>query len=388
MSLNPIKSCRVYIEQGMIKIDFRTQKSAPLPAGKSDNRFRLSTGKTVSKTALKEVEKIKEELSLAHYKALMSTPQNKECVLFSDIAEKALEEAAVNRRKVDGTLDYQRILNKDILPTFGAISMKEIKPAHIKRWQVKMAEGRGSQSRFNKRFTALKTVLDYAHVNGFIDTNPISAVNRNSPLLAKAVSNSMDYFSIAEREKILNSLPASLNKDEIYKHTFILTFLHVALLIGARTGEIMCLKWKDINFENGLITIERSIRKGIISTTKTGTTRTVPMVKRLKGALEKWREQSRGEYLFPVRFKGSPYTDSRSIVDTMFKPLLKRLNIPFRKLYSTRATFASLAIEQGISVAIVSLCLGHSTTATTQRYYVRFGHLDATNTRLELEKIA
>jgi integrase len=165
-------------------------------------------------------------------------------------------------------------------------------------------------------------------------------------------------------------------------------FLYVAFLTGARTGEIMALKWEDIDFSAKTITIRRSIRRGTISVTKTDTVRVVPMVRRLTDVLLKWKDNTHGEYVFPIPNKGTPYRDSRGIVDSKFKPMLKRLEIPYKILYSTRATFASIAVEKGISVPIVSTCLGHSNIATTQRYYIRMGNLDTDNTRSELEKMA
>ena len=165
-------------------------------------------------------------------------------------------------------------------------------------------------------------------------------------------------------------------------------FLHVGFLCGARTGEIMSLEWDSIDFENNLITISTSMRKGILGVTKTDQVRIVPMVKRLSEALLKWKSTARTKYVFPIPNKGVPYKDSRSIVDSKFKPMLKQLNIPYKLLYSTRHTFASLAVEHGVSVSIVSQCLGHNNISTTQRFYIRMGNLDFENSRAALEKLA
>ena len=72
----------------------------------------------------------------------------------------------------------------------------------------------------------------------------------------------------------------------------------------------------------------------------------------------------------------------------MYKPLLQRVGIPYKILYSTRSTFASLAAERGVSMLVISKCLGHSDLATTQRFYIRIGQLDQDNSREELEMFA
>jgi integrase len=383
-----IKSVRVYTENGIIKLDFRVHKGVKLPKGRSENRFRCSTGRADSKASMKYVETMKYELARKHYDSLFDNLENKEELLFKDIAYLALEEAAADRRKQDGTKDYLNILEQDILPMFGEMALRDIKPSDIKAWQIKMGKGGISQSRFNKKHYVVKRVLDYALENGYIDSNPVALVKRSSKLFTKAKSNNSEYFTADEMEKMLNDQFEGATDKERLDHAFMVAFLYVAFLTGARTGEIMALKWEDIDFSAKTITIRRSIRRGTISVTKTDTVRVVPMVRRLTDVLLKWKDNTHGEYVFPIPNKGTPYRDSRGIVDSKFKPMLKRLEIPYKILYSTRATFASIAVEKGISVPIVSTCLGHSNIATTQRYYIRMGNLDTDNTRSELEKMA
>lgn len=383
-----IKSVRVFAGKNNVILDYRVDPSAKLPKGRTDNRIRFSTNKEASKAAIKYVEKHKFELAFKHYESLFDNLDNKEEILFEDIAYKALAEAASDRRKHDGTKDYENILKNDVLPTFGKMALKEIKASHIKEWQVKMGEAKISQSRFNKKHYVLKRALDYAAENGYIDLNPIAFVKRSSKMFSKPKSKENDYFSAAEREIILNDTCEGCTAKEMADHAFINPFMHVAFLAGGRTGEIMALTWDDIDFENKTITFRTSIRKGILDVTKTDESRTLPMVERLRAALMKWKGNSTRKYVFPNPKKGVPYTDSRTIVDHKYKPMLKRLGIPFKILYNGRSTFASLAFEKGVSMLTVSKCLGHKNIATTQRYYIRMGNVDHDTTRAELESLA
>ena len=381
-----IKSVRVYEARGIIHLDYRLQEDVTIPHGHKDRRIRFSTGKRATKIAMNKMEKSKFIFASGHYYNLMDKMENKTDILFEDIAYDALREAEADRRKDDGSRDYRNILEADVLPTFGELSLKSIKPKDIKDWQVLMGEENISQSRFNKRFYVLKRVLDYAMENSYIENNPINYVKRTSKLFKKAQKKSHDYFNVEEMEKLLSYVYEGDNARELRKSEFIVTFLHVLFLTGCRTGEAMALKWDDIDFEKSSITISRSIRKGIISTTKTDEVREIPMVGRLKKALLKWEEQKkRSEYVFHVYNKKTPYSETRSIVDSMYKPLLKKLGIPYRIMYNSRHTFASLAVENGVSIATVAQCLGHSTTMTTQRFYVRMGNLNLDNARNELE---
>lgn len=387
---NTIKSVRVYDVNGVLHLDYRLKNNVRIPKGKK-SRIRFSTNQKATKIAMNKVEKKKFILALQHYQQLMELVENKESntILFSEIAYPALKEAEYNRRKDDGTTDYIHILEADILPTFGDMYLSNIKPKDIKAWQVDMSEDGISQSRFNKKYYVLKRVLDYALENELLQNNPIAHVKRSSKLFSKPKDKSSEYYTQSEREALLNYVYDGYSSKKQEQTQFMVAFLYVAFLTGARTGEIMALEWDDIDFENKLIRINKSIRKGILSTTKTDTARYVPMVARLSDALIKWKELSNGnKYLFPVPHKGVPYRDSRAIIDSKFKPLLQELNIPYKKLYNTRHTFASIAVENGISLPTVATCLGHRTVATTQQFYVRLGNLDYNKSRNELERLA
>jgi integrase len=386
--IDTIKSVRIYAENGVIKGDYHTSPGAKLPKGKKGNRFRFSTGMEASKINLKRVELNKFELALKRYELLFDPLECKSELLFEDIASKALAEAASDRRKHDGTKDYENILKNDVLPTFGKMALKEIKASHIKAWQVKMGERKISQSRFNKIYYVFKRGMDFAAENGYIDLNPIGFVKRSSKMFSKPKSKENDYFSAAEREIILNDTCQGCTAKEMADHAFINPFMHVAFLAGGRTGEIMALTWDDIDFENKTITFRTSIRRGVLDVTKTDESRTLPMVERLETALLKWKGDRTRKYVFPNPRKGTPYSDSRTIVDHKYKPMLKRLGIPFKILYNGRSTFASLAFEKGVSMLTVSKCLGHKNIATTQRYYIRMGNVDHDTTRAELESLA
>ena len=381
------KSIRLYVEDGIIKFDYRTKANVPLPKGKIGNRFRFSTGMKETPSSYKEIEKNKFQLVEDHFQGLFQTLENKEIVIFEDVAFLALKEAEADRGKKDGTKDYENILKLDVLPFFGKLPLKDIKVKDIKAWVSEIAEQELSQSRFNKKYYVVKRVLDYACENEYIESNPISHVKRGSKLFSKPKDKSNEYFSKEERNIILNDTCENGTPKDKIDFPFINTFIHVALLTGARTGEIMALKLEDIDFENNTITIQRSIRKGIIAGTKTGKTRIVPMIKTLKEVLLKWIGTSNRVWLFPKTTIDFPYSDSRTIVDKYYKPLLSRLNLKYRVLYNTRHSFASVAVENKIPISTVSRCLGHSTTQITQKAYIMWGNVEQNEIRDQLENL-
>lgn len=382
------KSIRVFPENSFCKLDIRLQDDAKRPKGMSGNRIRCSSGLKEGAANKKYVEKHKYEIAQKYYESLFDKLESKEEILFEDIAYAALEEAAIERNKEDSTKDYLRILKKDILPIFGKMPLKDIRPKDIKAWQAQQSKLGLSQSRFNKKFYVVNQTLKHAAENWYISLNPIKSVDRISNAFTKAESTATLYFTKDEMEKILNAPFEGTSEREHLRHAFIIAFLYIAFLTGGRTGEIMALKWSDIDLEKGFITYSKSMRKGVLSTTKTGKSRTIPITKRLIEALLVWKRDSKGEYVFPVSNTGKPYRDSRVITDHFYKPLLEKLNIPYKILYCTRSTFASLAAESGVSMLLISKMLGHSQLSTTQRFYIRTGQLDEEISRDELEKFA
>jgi len=384
--MNIIKSVRVYEENGIIKLDYRTYPSAILPHGKRGNRFRHSTAQKFSKIVFKSIQKRKFELAFEHYQSLFDALELKNIVLFEDIAYLALQEAEVNRRKVDGTKRYNSILKNHVLPFFGKMNIKDIKVRDVKAWMAQQAKEDLYQSTFNKRYYVVKRVMDYANENEYTVSNIMQHVKRSSPQFKKSNDKSQQYYTKEEVETILNDTCQGCSEHELQRYPFTHLLVHLGLLLGLRSGELMCLKVSDFDMQNRTVTIQRSITRGVISTTKTGTTRTIPLVDRLYKKLQEYFKNHNSQWLFPSP-TGKPYTYSRTIVDHRFKPLLKRLNISYKGFYQMRHTFSSLAVLNGVPMPIVSQCLGHKSIATTQKHYLRFGNIDHQEIKKELENL-
>ncbi|WP_321779387.1 site-specific integrase [Sulfurimonas sp.] len=209
-----------------------------------------------------------------------------------------------------------------------------------------------------------------------------------SKLFKKQQKKDDNYFSKEQMRVILDDICEDGTAIDKAKHAFINTYMYVAFFTGGRVGEIASLKWDDIDFDNHLITFATSIHKGVLDVTKTDEVRKVPMVKELANALLKYKESSTAEYVFVNPKTGSYYRDTRSITDTYYKPMLKRLKLPTIVLYQTRSSFASLSIEKGVPISTVSKCLGHKSTEITSRYYLKFGKLNQDDTRNQLESLS
>jgi integrase len=164
------------------------------------------------------------------------------------------------------------------------------------------------------------------------------------------------------------------------------TLFAVAITTGMRPSEYIGLKWQDIEWERGTVSVKRTLRKGPTGqweygeTKRAGSRRLIRLqnwvIARLKGLKEfqaahsvvdpeEWPESV--DLIFVTEF-GRP-VNVNSLVYKHFKPILKRAGLPNIRLYDLRHTAATLALTVGVSPKIVSEQLGHTSAAFTLDVY-------------------
>jgi integrase len=138
-------------------------------------------------------------------------------------------------------------------------------------------------------------------------------------------------------------------------------FFHLSLLTGMRTGEALGLKFEDFDFQKGVIEIRRALTVGEIVSTKTVSgDRDFPLLRPLR---EIFNRRARGNehgsaWFFYSHRPGEVF--SRWKLGKVWKALLSAFKIRPRPLYSTRHTFASLAVASGEDPLWIAQVMGHS----------------------------
>jgi len=314
--------------------------------------YRLSTKKEATKKNLRWIERNHRDVLLK----LVDKDKPKITHSFIEYARQSLKNNAPSRKESTNK-DYQLIFDKHILPYFKHFNLEDFKPSFIKEWQAKLLEkGLSPKSVKNIRIV-LSTILNDAVMDEIIEKNPVLLVKP-----PKQEKSEVEVFSLDEVKILLK------NADGWFKH-----FLTVAFFTGMRTGELLALKWEDVNFHNKTIHVRRSRRQGVESDTKTGKSRIIDMLPIVEKSLkEQFKENGLNyKYVFTTK-AGYPFFESNSIANRYWKPLLKRCLISYRKLYSTRHTFASIMLQKGEDIAWISNMLGHADISTTLRYYAKY----------------
>lgn len=159
--------------------------------------------------------------------------------------------------------------------------------------------------------------------------------------------------------------------------------IHLALNTGCRRGELMGLKWSDIDFATGVLTVSRSNYKLTgdkeikSKSTKSGKSRRIILPPYCLPMLRQYRaEQLQTQMLMGDAWHGDDWifiqADGKPMYPTtptlQFSRFLKRHNLEHKKFHALRHTSATLLLSNGTNIKNVSARLGHAQLKTTNRY--------------------
>ena len=270
---------------------------------------------------------------------------------------------------------YREMIEGHITPAIGSTALADLKPLHIQDFYAKALKsghkkGRGGLSPRTvlNMHRVLHKALDQAIKWQILKYNPATAVQPPRPQVQQMV---------ALNDKQLAALFKSFGSSGMY--------FPVALAVstGLRRGELLALRWQEIDLKKGQITVARSLEQtkdGLkFKTPKTNKSRrTVALAKTTIGLLKRRKaEQSAlklklgGTYqdndLVCARPDGTPWPPGS--LSTTFAGHIRRHKLPLMRFHDLRHTHATQLLKQGVHPKIVSERLGHSNIAITLDTY-------------------
>ena len=237
---------------------------------------------------------------------------------------------------------------------FGDILIDQIKRSDIKDWVNDMLFTRSPKTVRNY-MSSLRGVIDIA-----IDKEHVTHNVAHNIKLPPHTPAEVEPFTEEEVKLVINSA----------KSEFLKLYLAVGFYTGLRTGEILGIMHGDIDFENKVINIKRSISDGKITTPKTQKSiRQVPLLDDLVPYLKK---PTKSLWLFSKdtganlgRFGENRYREWRA--------LLKACNLAYRKPYVTRHTFIVTMLKNSdLSIMQIAQMTGHTTTQMIIQNYAKY----------------
>ena len=286
---------------------------------------------------------------------------------------------------------YLGILESRIIPFFGHFRVDKIKPTDIMQFYdllskdtqiVRRKDNNGkktgkplSPKTILEHHRLLRAMLQKAVYWQMIVSNPAERVQA-----PKTKKPKRKYYDDEQSKALISNLMELTEEQFKYKVAIILT-----IFTGVRLGELMGLEWDDIDFRNGIVSINRSSQyladKGVFTKTpKTESSiRDVAIPDFVVSLLEEykyWYDEQKYQYgelwydsnrLF-VQADGKPMHPST--ISKWFEKFVAQIGLPVINFHGLRHTNATLLIAQNIDVSVVAARLGHAQITTTLNFYV------------------
>lgn len=265
---------------------------------------------------------------------------------------------------------YKWLITTHVLPTIGNIELAQITPMAIQKLYNKLTkEATLSDENIQKIHTLINASLKKAVRWELISKNPAAHVDR-----PKAVRKEIKVWDVKEVKRFL--------KLGNYGSRYFIAF-ELALTTGMRQGEILGLRWKDVDFENGSIRVTQTLSndgKELLPYTKTKSgarsidlpEETIARLRKHKQMVEEEKQSANVEEyrdLDLVVCTEYGTQTNKSNLRRIFNLAIKRAGIKQIRFHDMRHTHATLLLLQGVNPKIVSERLGHATTRLTLDTY-------------------
>ena len=302
-------------------------------------------------------------------------PENK---IVSDFAKEYLSIQKTSLSPTSYVL-YERIIEQQIVPMLGRMRLRDIKTYHVQDFIMKLncmprrdgKSGHISPQTVKRYTTVLRSMLTMAYKMYYMDDDVGLSRRLTFP---KERYQEVDVFTIEETKAILSAA-----KTEPIN---IRLLIEIALFTSMRRGEIVGLKWSDINFDKQCLSVRRSIykpkgEKSIEKEPKSHSSfRTIAIPNCLCETLKKYKKSQEEYSLSFATWQNLEYvfTDKNGNVmnpqtpTKQFSKFLDRHNIRHLKFHCLRHTSATLLLSNGCDIKTVSARLGHSSIETTNIY--------------------
>ena len=364
------------------------------------NSYRLSClagynlqGKPIKKTKTVHGTKKEAEIELAKFVADVQNGMVIEgkALKFSEFTEIWKRDYGSKELAPSTYKRYCRMLETRLLPYFGHFYVNKIKPTDIMQFYDLLSKDtqlvRKKDNDGNKTLKPLsgKTILEHhrllramLHKAVYWQVIVSNPAERVQP--PKAKKPKRKYYDDDQCKILLENLE-QLDEEQIkYKTAIILT-----VFTGVRLGELMGLEWNDIDFRNGIVSINRSSQYLADTGVFTKVPKTESSIREVAipdfviSLLEEyklWYEEQKSLYgelwinsnrLF-VQADGKPMHPST--ISKWFVKFIGQIGLPVINFHGLRHTNATLLIAQNIDVAVVAARLGHTQITTTFNFYV------------------
>ena len=268
-----------------------------------------------------------------------------------------------------------------IMRAIGDRPAAEVTTREVNRLLARVAATGASPRTVNKHRQLVCAIYSYGCKDATfaLPHNPAQAADRR----AEPERARLDFYSPEEVEALARALAAGLHRDRdglalgaaesearAAEDRQDGELVRVAAYTGLRRGELVALRWRDVDFLRRKIVVRRAVSGGVeASSTKSRRAREVPLPDQAAGALDRLSQRrdftSPDDYVFANRF-------GRRLDGSAIRRRVERARdaagLPPLRFHDLRHTYGSQLVARGIDLASVKAAMGHSRITTTERY--------------------
>lgn len=341
----------------------------------------FSTGepKRISRYASTQEEAVRLLHELSYLRD--TSPKNFESISLGEWLDLCLEVYMKNSLKQSTYLSYESYIRVHLKPALGNVQLRDLSPRLLQEYYNYKAETeRLSPKTIININLFLHKALSYAVTEGYIVSNPAASIN-----LSRGNKPQIEILTRDEQAKLIRAS---------YQHRYGV-FIRLVLFTGLRLGELLGLRWEDLDIQSNLLHIRRTLNRlnKVKKPTIPGENRTeiviqppksqnsirsVPLLPAVMQDLLNWRNVQRSDQAIA----GEQYQDSGMIVTNPFggfieprtfkdqyNQILTLAGLRHFTFHALRHTFASRAMEQGMEAKTLSVLLGHASVSFTMDTY-------------------
>jgi integrase len=319
---------------------WRYRKTITLTNGR---KLRISGTPPIStKVAAEDAERRHIERALTSRQG----PTKKEVPRFEAFAQEFLEKYVAVKNKPSEIGTKHSIFRHHLVPRFGTKKLDEIDAEAIAGYTSAALKAKKSPKTINNHLTVLRRTLAIAVKWGRLDRVPEID-------WLKAPKPPFDFLDFAEAARLIDAGEGEWR-----------TVILLALKTGLRQGELLALRWEDVDLVAGKIRIAHSVTRGVVTTPKSGKPREVPLSDAAVRALRAHRHL-RGELVF---CDGAGKMLTKGACKCPLLRACKRASLRQVGWHALRHTFASHLVMRNVPLKAVQELLGHATIEMTMRY--------------------
>jgi len=259
---------------------------------------------------------------------------------FKELSEKYIQwiTGRQNSAKVKGYIIGQ------LIRTFGSLPLRRFNTAITEQLQTDIINRGLKNSSINKVLNVLKHMFSKGVEWDMVEAETLKKIRKVK--LLRDDSKRLRYLSGEEAQTLVNTCNGNTKAIVI-----------TALNSGMRKGEILSLKWDNVDMKHGFILLEQGM-------TKNGNRREIPINDTLRGVFQGLTRRLDVPYVFFDSETGRRYQD----VKRSFNTATRRAGIRDFHFHDLRHTFASQLVMAGVDITTIKELLGHKTLTMTLRY--------------------